>query len=191
MGRKRGVTMMVAAGLLWGLSEIFVGDVFYRFHIPMRASSLTALGLALLVLARRAYDRPGSSLAAALMAGGLRCLVPRLYFCHLVAIGLEGCAFDISWTALRAGQRDSLRRAWLSSALAAYTGFLAFGLVGAYAFGLGRWVQAGLGGIAAWTLRSGSLAAALLIGLVPVAVWASRHLTGQPRPVEQEGVTAH
>jgi hypothetical protein len=176
MTRKAGILVFIIVGLLWGLSEIFLGDVFYRFHMPMRAASLTAVGMALLVVGRLAFDRPGTSLAASIIAGALRCLVPKLYICHFIAIALEGCVFDISWTALKAGETRSLRRAWLSAAIAAYVGFLSFGLAGAYAFKFGRWVAAGLGGTAAWALKSGTVSTVLLAGLVPLAVLGVRKI---------------
>ena len=177
MSRKTGIIVVAAAGVVWGLTEVFVGDVFYRFHVPMRAASLTALGLMILVVARLIHDRPGTSLAAALIAAAIRCLVPKLYICHMVAIALEGCALDLSWSALRAGERNSLRRAWLSSAIAAFAGFFSFGLVGAYAFGFRRWVEAGLPGIATWSLRSGGFSSLLLLALVPLAALAARRIT--------------
>jgi len=176
MTKRTGLIAVAAAGILWGLSEVFLGDVFYRFHIQMRAASLSAIGMMLLIISRYVSDRPGSSIAAALIAGALRCLVPKLYICHFLAIALEGCVFDASWTALRAGHRSSLGRAWLSAVIATYVGFLAFGLLGAHAFGFGRWVEAGAGGILAWTLRSGTFASVLLVGLVPVSAFIARHL---------------
>jgi hypothetical protein len=177
MSKRAGILVVIAAGGLWGLSEMFLGDVFYMLHIPMRAASLTAIGLALLVAARTLFDRPGSSIAAGLLAGAIRCLVPKLYICHFIAIAIEAFAFDASWTALRAGRARSLKRAWLSAAIGAYTSFLAFGFVGAYGFGFGRWLEAGLTGIFSWTLRSGSVAALLLLGLVPLSIYGIRHST--------------
>jgi hypothetical protein len=182
MAKKIGILVVIAIGLLWGLSEIFLGDVFYRFQIPMRAALLTSVGLTLLVIGRLVFDRPGTSLAASIIAGALRCLVPKLYICHMIAIALEGCVFDVSWTALRAGETRSLRRAWLSTAIAAYVGFLSFGFVGAYGFKFGRWVVAGPGGIAAWALKSGTVSTAVLIGLVPIAAVAARRLIRAPSP---------
>jgi hypothetical protein len=185
MTKKIGILVFITGGLLWGLSEIFLGDIFYSFQIPMRAAMLTAIGLALLVAGRLAFDRPGTSLAAAIIAGALRCLVPKLYICHMIAIALEGCIFDVSWTALRAGEKRSLRRAWLSAAIAAYTGFMSFGFVGAYGFRFGRWVMAGPGGITAWALKSGTVSAVLLAGLVPLAVIAARRLLRAPSPAQK------
>jgi hypothetical protein len=185
MSKRIGVLVFVAVGLLWGLSEIFLGDVFYRFQIPMRAAVLTAIGMALLAVGRLVFDRPGTSLAASVIAGALRCLVPKLYICHMVAIALEGCVFDVSWSALKVGQTRSLRRAWLSAAIAAYVGFLSFGFVGAYGFHFGRWVAAGPGGIVAWALRSGTVSTVLLIGLVPLAVLAARKLVTVPSHSEE------
>jgi hypothetical protein len=176
MSRRAGIIVVIVAGVVWGLTEVFVGDVFYRFHVPMRAASLTALGLAILVMARLVYDRPGSSLAAAILAGAIRCLVPKLFICHMVAIALEGAALDLSWSAMRAGEKHSLRRAWLSAAAGAFVGFFSFGLVGAYAFGFRRWVEAGLPGIATWSLRSGAVSSLLLLALVPAAALAARKI---------------
>jgi hypothetical protein len=174
MSRKWTVAVLLATGIAWGLSEVFLGDVFYRFQIPMRAAALTAIGMAILVAGRLVSDKPGSSLAAALMAGAIRCLVPKLYICHFVAIALEGCVFDASWTAFKAGERYSLKKAWLSSAIGAYAGFLAFAFTGAYIFGFGRWVAAGPGGILEFSLKSGTFSAILLAGLVPLAALAAR-----------------
>lgn len=177
MSKRAGIAIIIVAGVVWGLTEVFVGDVFYKFQVPMRAASLTAFGLAILALARLLYDRPGTSLAAALLAGAIRCLVPKLFICHMVAIALEGAAFDVSWSLLRAGEGHYMRRAWLSAVIAAFVGFFSFGIVGAYAFGFRRWVEAGLSGISVWGLRSGSFSALLLLGLVPLAVFAARRIS--------------
>lgn len=163
------ILIVAVAGILWGLSEIFVGDVFYRFHVPMRGAALTALGMMILVMARLLYNRLGTSIAIALIAGGLRCLVPKLYICHFVAIALEGFAFDIAWTAFRAADSGSPRRMWLASLVGVYSGFFAFGMASIYLFRFGRWVAGGITGTAVWTLRSGSVTSILLIGLVPLA----------------------
>jgi hypothetical protein len=173
MSRRTSMLVVIAAGGLWGLSEVFLGDVFYVFHIPMRAASLTAIGLALLVISRMLSDRPGSSIAAGLLAGAIRCLVPRLYICHFIAITIEAAAFDAGWTALRAGRRQSLPRAWLASAIGAYASFIAFGFLGAYGFGFERWVEAGVSGILSWSLRSGTVTSLLLLALAPLAVYAA------------------
>ena len=187
MSKRAGIIVVIVAGAVWGLTEVFVGDVFYRFHVPMRAASLTALGLAILVMARLIYDRPGTSLAAAILAGAIRCLVPKLFICHMVAIAIEGAALDLSWSAMRAGEKHSLRRVWLSAAIAAFVGFFSFGLVGSYAFGFRRWVEAGLPGIATWSLRSGALSSLLLLALVPLAALAARKITSKaPAELKEE-----
>jgi hypothetical protein len=184
MSKKWGIAVVLAAGIGWGLSEVFLGDVFYRFHVPLRAGSLTAIGMAVLVAGRLLSDRPGSSLGAALVAGAIRCLVPKLFICHFIAIALEGCAFDASWTAFKAGERRSLMKAWLSSAIGAYVGFLAFGFVGAHVFGFARWVAAGPVGIFEFGLRSGTASAILLAGLVPLAALAARKAVAAHRRSE-------
>jgi hypothetical protein len=187
MSRKAGLLTIAIAGIAWGFTEVFVGDFFYKFNLPMRAATLTAVGMTILVASRLIYDRFGSSLAISIIAGALRCLVPKLYICHMVAITLQGLVFDASWTAVRAGDTKSMRRAWLATAIAAYAGFFAFGLAGAYLFGFRRWVVAGLEGITRWALRSGTFSALLLLGLVPVAVLAVRRIAIAHRPSEDTG----
>jgi nitrate reductase NapE component len=186
MSRRTGILVVIAAGGIWGLSEMFLGDVFYMLHIPMRAASLTAIGLAILVVGRLLFDRPGTSIAAGLLAGAIRCLVPSLYICHFVAIAIEAAAFDAGWTALRAGRERSLRRAWLAAVIGAYASFLAFGFVGAYGFGFQRWIQAGPAGILSWSLRSGTVTSLLLIGLVPLAAYAQSRLRRGREKTPQE-----
>lgn len=185
MSKKVGVLIILITGLVWGLSEIFLGDVFYKFHMPFRSGSLTAVGMALLVISRMVYDRPGSSLGAGVLAGAIRCLVPKIYLCHLVAIALEGFTFDIVWSALRAGERQTLRRAWVAGAIAIYSGFLAFGAASIYLFKFQKWVAGGMTGVGAWTLKSGSFGVALFILLAPVALKVGRSLAARaPHPIE-------
>jgi thiamine transporter ThiT len=176
MSRKAGLLAILTAGLVWGLVEIYVGDVFYKFNLPFRSATLTAIGMGLLVVARKVYDRPGSSLAAGVIAGILRCAVPKVYICHMVAIAIEGCAFDATWTAVKASERQTLRRAYLAGAIAVYSGLLAFGMAGIYLFKFGKWVAGGLGGAGLYALKSGSVAFAIFIVLAPIALRAASSL---------------
>jgi hypothetical protein len=176
MNRRAGILIVVAAGILWGLGELFLGDLFYRYHIPFRSSVLTAIGISLLIVARMSFDRPGTSLAAGVVAAGIRSLAPGAYLCHAAAISLLGCAFDGSWTVLGAGERRSIPRTWLAAAVGVYLGQAGFGLAGAYAFRFGRWTAGGLSGVAGYALRSGTMSAVILLILVPLSVLASRRL---------------
>jgi hypothetical protein len=179
MSRKASLLVILLTGLLWGLSEIFLGDVFYKFRMPFRSGTLTAVGLALLIVARMVLDRPGSSLAAGVLSGLIRCLVPKVYICHAVAIALEACAFDLTWTALRAGERQTVRRAWLAGAVAVYSGFFAFGLASLYLFRFGKWVAGGLGGVGLYTLKTGSIALVVFMLLAPLALEVGRRLASR------------
>lgn len=176
MSLRHRIVVIASAGILWGLSEIFIGDVFYHYHIPMRGGSLTALGITILIISRLLYDRFGTSTGIGLIAGGLRCLVPKVYICHMVAITLEAFAFDTAWAALRAGKRKSIRRIWLTSLIGIYSGLFAFGLLSIYVFKFGKWVAGGITGSAVWTLRSGSFSGLLLVGLTPLAMLIAERL---------------
>ena len=188
MSKKAGALVIVLTGLVWGVTEIFLGDVFYKFHVPFRSATLTGIGLCLLVIGRLAFDRPGSSLAAGVLSGLIRCLVPKVYICHAVAIAMEACAMDLTWSALKAGERQTLRRAWLSGAVAIYSGLLAFGVVSLYWFKFGKWVAGGLPGVGLYALRSGSFAVAVFIILSPIAVWAGRSISARIPRLAEGGV---
>jgi hypothetical protein len=169
MRNKKVIASVLIAGAIWGFSEIFVGDLFYRFHIPMRAAFLTAAGMTILVVARLLYDRFGTSTGAAVLAGVIRCLVPKAYICHLVAIAVEGFVFDLTWTAIKAGEQRSVKKMWLASSLASYLGSFCFAVLSIYLFRFGKWVSGGFSGGAFWSIKTGSLASILLLGLVSVA----------------------
>jgi hypothetical protein len=188
MSKKAALLVILLTGLVWGLAEIFLGDVFYKFHLPYRSGALTAIGIALLVVARMVYDRPGSSLGAGVLAGAIRCLVPKVYLCHMVGISLEACAFDATWSALRAGERQTLRRAWVAGTIAIYSGFLAFGAASIYLFKFQKWVAGGMSGVGAWTLKSGSVSVAIFLVLAPLALKVGRSLAARaPHPVPTDG----
>jgi thiamine transporter ThiT len=179
MSKRTGLAIVLVTGIVWGLCEIFVGDVFYKFHMPFRSGSLTAVGMAILIISRMVYDRPGASLGAGVVAGIIRCLVPKVYLCHLVAISLEGCTFDVIWSALRAGERQTLRRAWVAGAVAVYSGFIAFGAASIYLFKFQKWTAMGMRGVGVWTLKSGTFGVALFIVLAPLALMAGRRLAAR------------
>ncbi|MGQ9603528.1 MAG: hypothetical protein ACUVUU_04895 [bacterium] len=169
MKNKKTIAAIVIPGVLWGFSEIYIGDLFYRFHIPMRAAFLTSIGMTILIVARLLSDRFGSSTGTAVLAGVIRCLIPKAYICHLVAIAFEGFVFDVTWTAIKAGRERSMRKIWLTSVTASYLGSLAFVLLSTYFFKFGKWVNGGLLGGVGWVLKTGGVAAIVLCGLVPVA----------------------
>lgn len=179
MSKKTALLVIVLTGVVWGLVEISVGDLFYKFHVPFRSGTLTAVGMGLLVVGRMVYDRPGASLGAGVLAGAVRCLVPKVYICHAIAIAIEGCAFDATWSALRAGERQTLRRALVAGAVAIYSGFFAFGLASLYLFKFGKWMESGLAGVGGWTLTSGSIAFAVFLAIAPLGLLAGRRIAAR------------
>ncbi len=176
MNKRTKILAVVLAGITWGLSEIFIGDLFYKFHLPYRSASLTALGFAFLIGARLVVNRRGTSLGATAIAALIRGLVPNVYLCHLVGILLEGCAFEVSWTLLVRQEVHSRRRIWLASSIAAIAGFFIFGLASAYYFGFGKWVDRGVFGLVEFALRRGIASSILLAGLVPLIALAEKKI---------------
>lgn len=167
MKSKAIIATIFVSGVVWALSEIYLGDLFYRFHIPMRAAVLTAVGMTILVISRLLCDRLGVATGSAILAGVIRCLVPRANICHLVAIALQGFIFDLIWTAVKAGEKRSLSRAWLSAISGSYLGSFGFVVLSIYFFKFGRWVAAGFWGGTEWAIKTGSMASLLLSAFVP------------------------
>ena len=57
------IASIVLFGSLWGLAEMGIGEAMWARNIP-RAPLLTAIGVLFIVLGRRVWAAPGSTLVA-------------------------------------------------------------------------------------------------------------------------------
>ncbi len=131
MNSKRLIILsLVLFGSLWGLSELGIGEMALARSIP-RAPILTAIGILFLVLARRLWATPGSSLSLAATAGAFKFLQHPVWGCKIAAVLMVGAIFDITFSLYEARQAHradsvSLGGVLAMSAFATFASFIAF-----------------------------------------------------------------
>jgi hypothetical protein len=91
------VLSVLLFGSLWGIGELWVGELTLANGIP-RAPILTAIGVVALVLARRIWTAPGSSLALAAVASAYKFLQHPVWGCKVAAVLMVGAVFDLGFT---------------------------------------------------------------------------------------------
>ncbi len=98
------IATVVLFGSLWGLAELGLGELAWAGDIP-RAAILTAIGVIFLVLGRRVWAAPGSSLALAAVASAFKFLQHPMWGCKIAAVLMVGVIFDIGFSLYEARRR--------------------------------------------------------------------------------------
>jgi hypothetical protein len=95
------IASIVLFGSLWGLAELGIGEAMWSLQIP-RAALLTAIGVLFLVMGRRAWSAPGSSMALATVAASFKFLQHPFWGCKVAAVLMVGAVFEIGFTMVEA-----------------------------------------------------------------------------------------
>jgi hypothetical protein len=98
------ITSIVLFGSLWGLAELGIGEAMWARDIP-RAPVLTAIGVLFLVLGRRVWAAPGSSMALTLVASAFKFLQHPFWGCKVAAVLMVGAILEVGFTLVEATQR--------------------------------------------------------------------------------------
>jgi len=123
MNSNRVVLSILLFGSLWGIGELWLGEIALAQDIP-RAPLLTAIGVLLLVLSRRIWPAPGSSLALAGVASVFKLLQHPVWGCKLAAVLMVGAVFELGFTLYEA-RRMRARSATSTSSAPALLGLSA------------------------------------------------------------------
>lgn len=174
MDKFRPLIWILLFGSVWGMSEVFGGEVLYSADIPLASIWLSLWALAILAFARALQNAPGSSSAIGLIAALFRLINAGPFICHLLAIFLLGVAFDLAATFLIKNPKKITIRTALTGFLSAYGGFTLFALTITYLIRYDTWVSAGWPKVADHIFVSGSLTAAAALVIVPLAFWLGR-----------------
>ena len=102
--RQLIIASVVLFGSLWGLAELGIGEVMWARDIP-RAPLLTAVGVIFLVMGRRVWSAPGSSLSLAAVASAFKFLQHPVWGCKVAAVLMVGFVFDLGFSLYEAWQR--------------------------------------------------------------------------------------
>jgi hypothetical protein len=122
--KVRHVLVVLLAGSIWGVVEAVGGGTLYAHGVVGSSVLLSAVGLAILALARFLVPVRGTSLLVAAVAVAHRWVNVGYFPCHLAAILCLGGVFEVLAGFL--GERLRARRAQLL--LGAGTGVLGFAL---------------------------------------------------------------
>ena len=151
MNSKRLIILsVILLGSLWGLTELWTGELAVLRNIP-RAPIQTAVGIFLLVLARRVWSTPGSSFGVAAVASAYKLLQQPVWGCKIAAVLMVGAIFDAGFTLYEARRRRMpggspamrMRCALALSAIVTLASFVLFALVARYVFQSPYWALPG------------------------------------------------
>jgi len=148
---------------LWGVSEVMLGGLLYRFDMPYSSVYLTVVGFSILTIARVYLPGRGISSAIAAFAMLYKFMNAPFFACHLLGILSLGICYDLFFNFLK------LRNRAIGAALAAYAGYSLFALMITYVFRYNHWVEAGLTKVLNHVGIGGTLAALGCALVVPLS----------------------
>ena len=100
------IASIILFGSLWGLAELGIGEIALANGVP-RAAILTAAGVFFLLLTRRLWAQPGSSLALSAVAASFKFLQHPVWGCKIAAVLMVGAIFDIGLSLMEARSRQT------------------------------------------------------------------------------------
>lgn len=150
-------------GGVWGISEAVLGGALYSAGVPHASVLLTAVGLAVLTLARSYFPRRGTGTLIAACAMLYKFLNSPFFGCHLLGILMTGACYDLMFDVLK------VRLKSVGAAATVYLSYAAFAVMITYVFRYDHWVQGGLNAVLRHILVGGSMAAAVCAVVVPLA----------------------
>jgi len=158
-------------GSLWGISEVFGGEVLSKNKIAYASVWLSAWAFFVLAAARGFLNKPGSSSIIGAFAAVFKLVNAAPFFCHLLGIFFLGLVFDIVSTLLMRHERKISYRSSVSGALSAYGGYALFALVITYIVRYEYWTVGGFAKVLHHIFVRGSYAALMALVAVPLGYW--------------------
>lgn len=155
-------------GSLWGGAEALLSSTIDGVSSPIPRSVILAfVALLILSVGRRMLPAIGTTLAAGIVAAGMKLVsMPSILACQFAAVIGQAIILELFFTACEKMQFSERRLPISVGVLAAsYLNSLAFAFSQAYLFQNHWWLDRGVGGLFEWSFMTGSGAAlASLIG---------------------------
>lgn len=186
MNSKRlAITSILLFGSLWGLSELGIDRLELAESVP-RAPLLTAAAIVFLVIARRVWDVPGSSLSLAILASAFKFVQSPFFGCKIAAVLILGGVFDVAVSAVRGREAAALWSArrvapYARAALATFASFVAFGFFARYVLLNPFWVAGGAEKMIEYQLVHGIIAAGLAIPATSLGLRVGARIVAEAR----------
>ena len=171
MNNLKNWVWLLLFGTLWGIFEVFGGEILFRHDKVYASVWLTVWAFFLLAMARGVLNRPGTSTIIGVFAAGFRLVNASPFFCHLLAIVMLGMTFDVFATVLLRHKRGVIYRSILSGLLSVYAGRAIFGILATYIIRYERWTAGESETVFDHVFVYGSIAALMTVAAVPLGYW--------------------
>ena len=174
MKKFKPIMWLFLFGSIWGINEVFLGEILYRNEVQHSAVTLTLMALFLLAISRGMINKPGSSTLIGVFAVLFRLANTAPSYCHLLGIFLLGATFDI-FSSLLINNEEKMPFKWgLTGAMSAYGNNALFALMITYVFRYEYWVVGGIQKVSHHIFVNGSITSLLAAFLVPLGFLAGK-----------------
>jgi len=162
-------------GSIWGINEVFLGEILYRNEVQNSSIILTVMAFFLLAISRGMINKPGSSALIGAFAVLFRLANTAPSYCHLLGIFLLGATFDV-FASLLIKNEEKMPLKWgLTGVLSAFGNNVLFALSITYVFQYEYWVAGGFPKVSQHIFVSGSITALLAAFLVPMGLFVGKN----------------
>jgi hypothetical protein len=175
MKKFKPIMWLFLFGSIWGINELFLGEILYRNDVQNSSVILTVMALFLLAVSRGMINKPGSSALIGTFAVLFRLVNTAPSYCHLLGIFLLGAIFDV-FSSLLVKNKDHAPLRWgAAGMLSAFGNNALFALLITYAFRYEYWVAGGFSKVLHHIFISGGITTFIAALLVPLGFIVGRN----------------
>jgi hypothetical protein len=175
MKKFKPVMWLFLFGSIWGVNEVFLGDILYRNDVQNSSVILTVMALFLLAISRGMINKPGSSALIGTVAVLFRLANTAPSYCHLLGIFLLGATFDVFSSLLIKNKEHAPLRWGATGLLSAFGNNALFALLITYVFRYEYWVAGGSSKVLHHIFVSGSIITVLAALLAPLGFFTGKN----------------
>jgi hypothetical protein len=162
-------------GSVWGMNEVFLGEILYRDEVLNSSVILTVTALFILSISRAMINKPGSSTLIGTIAVLFRLANTAPSYCHLLGIFVLGLTFDAFATLLIKRDEKAPLKWGLTGAMSAFTNNALFAFLMTYVIRYEYWVVEGFSKLTQHIFISGSISALLAAFFVPLGFFVGKY----------------
>ena len=162
-------------GSIWGINEVFLGEILYQNDVQNSSVVLTVMALFLLAISRGMINKPGSSTLIGTFAVLFRLVNTAPSYCHLLGIFILGATFDVFSSWLVKNKEHAALRWGAAGMLSAFGNNALFAFLITYVFRYEYWVVGGFSKVFHHIFISGSITTVLAALLVPLGFFVGKN----------------
>ncbi len=175
MKKIKSLLWLFLFGSIWGINEVFLGEILYQNEILNSAIILTVIALFILSISRAMINKPGSSSLIGAFAVLFRMANTAPSYCHLLGIFLLGVTFDIFSSLLIKNEEKTFLRWSATGMLSAFGNNMLFAFLITYVLRYEYWVVGGFPKVSHHIFVSGSILTIIAAFLVPLGFFVGKN----------------